>query len=346
VVAIAEGVQMKTVKNTIGWSVMISCVLAAGCTLDSGAPEGEAAENIAETSEELEGNQFGFWSVLPASIGQDPLRFAFGAAITSRSSGDRFVYAVNDANSHMMVVAWSDTSGWGTWADIGGEFNSKPGATTWYDGSRHNIFTVGRGKWDNRYWYATQIGHSLSGWSQIPTGTFDSAPSAARILDKIVVCGRAGPQIWCATNPIVGGNLSSWTPWVKAVDGAFFDADPGLANDLGRSRLRLVGRKPNTGHYWYSSSYDGVNWENFTEIPDAFFYSGAAVSGRWGEFDYFGQGGGTYIWQTSTSQSTGFQPIPNLQVITSPAAHARSGSQVDVIGLHSSKLLLINTWQG
>jgi hypothetical protein len=337
---------MKTVKNTIGWSVMISCVLAAGCTLDSGAPEGEAAENIAETSEKLEGNQFGFWSVIPAAIGQTALRFAYGAAITSRSIGERAVYAVNDADSHMMVGFWSDTSGWGAWLDKGGEFNSKPAATTWYDGWRHNIFTVARGKWDNRYWYSTQIGHSFSGWMQIPTGTFDSAPSAARIGNKIVVCGRAGPQIWCATNPIVNDNLSSWTPWVKAVDGAFFDTDPGLANDIARSRLRLVGRKPATGHYWYSSSDDGVNWENFTEIPEAVFHSGAAVSGRLGEFDYFGQGGGNYIWQTSSSQSTGFQPLPNLQVIASPAAHAWSSGHVDVIGLHSSKLLLINTWEG
>jgi hypothetical protein len=337
---------MKTVKNAFGWSVMISCVLAAGCTLDSGVPEGEAAENIAGTSEELEGNQFGFWSVLPASSGQEQVRFAFGAAITSRSIGDRVVYAVNDANSHMMVVPWSDDSGWGTWADIGGEFNSKPAATTWSDSTRNNFFVVGRGKNDNRYWYATQIGHSFSGWTQIPTGIFDSAPAAARILNKIVVCGRAGPQIWCATNPIVSGNLSSWTPWVKAVDGAFFDADPGLAATLSGSSLRLLGRKPATGHYWYSSSYDGVNWENFTEIPDAFFYSGAAVSGRAGQFDYFGEGGGNYIWQKSTSESTGFQPLPNLQVIASPAAHARSDGHVDVIGLHSAKLLLINTWQG
>ncbi len=98
---------MKTVKNTIKWSVMISCVLAAGCTLDSGVPEGEAAENIATTSEELEGNQFGFWSVIPAAINQTALRFAFGAAITSRTIGERAVYAVNDAQfTHMIGGFW------------------------------------------------------------------------------------------------------------------------------------------------------------------------------------------------------------------------------------------------
>jgi hypothetical protein len=341
---------MNTFKNAIGAAVMISSMLAAGCTLESTVPEGEAAESVAGTSEGLAPSQFSGWSPIPST--NPNLHFAYGAAITSMDVNARFVFSVNADNSHMMSQYWFEntTYEWGGWYDLGGQFNSKPAAVGWHPPRDFTILDriviVGRGKNDNRYWFAGwQNGLMRGNWSPFPNGTFDSAPAAALLNDKVVVCGRAGPQIWCATNTIVSDELTTWTPWVKAVDGAFFDGDPGLASDVATGTLRLVGRKPSTGHYWFSSSTDGVNWQSFTEIPDAFFYSGAAVSARQGVFDYFGEGAGHLVWETSTTESNGFQPLPDAQVVGSPAAVARDNNHVDVVGLDSSGMLRINTWQ-
>jgi hypothetical protein len=338
---------MNTFKNAIGWRIMVACVLAGGCTLESGVPEGEGAEGVAGVPERLAPNQFSGWSLVP----NDGLLFAYGAAVISRYASVLDVLSVNEANSHMMLMDWANNYGWyDDWFDLGGEFNSKPAATAWIDKGAlyfsHYVF-VGRGKNDNRYWYRARVGANLlSDWAVIPTGTFDSAPATAFVSGKVVVCGRAGPQIWCATNTVANGNLTSWTPWVKAAPGSvLFDADPGLASDPSHGTLRLMGRDRSTGHYWYSSSTDGVDWQNFTEIPDAFFYSGPAVSGRQSAFEYFGEGGGHLVWETSTTESNVFQPLLGRQIIGSPTAAARDNNHVHVIGLDSSKLLWINTWE-
>src|SRR5689334_18541551 len=189
---------MNTFKNAIGWSLLVSCVLAAGCTLEGGVSEGDSPETVAGTSENLSLSKFSGWT----PIGSGALRFKFGAAITSPGPGTRVVYALNNLDSHMMTTSWTQAFGWQPWADLLGVFTSKPAATTWRDGAGDHYFVVSRGA-DNAFWFKTSVGHSSSGWLAIPGRTFDSAPAAARLgFGKIVVCGRTGTQIYCATNTV------------------------------------------------------------------------------------------------------------------------------------------------
>ena len=168
-----------------------------------------------------------------------------------------------------------------------------------------------------------------------------------------MLCGRAGSQIWCATNPLSGNFLTAWTDWVKAVDGAVFNSDPALASNIERDTLQLVGRNPG-GTYWVSTSYDGVAWSNFVQMPDNGFSSAAAISGRSGnQFDFFGQRSTNQsLWQKSSSESN-FKSISSTSNQTAPSAYAWSNTHVDVVGLiptiasvPPTGQLMIVTWQG
>lgn len=334
------------------WCGAVSCVFAAGCAVES-APEGEisevaAVESVGTSTNALSSSGFGSTANIPSGGNT----FKFGAAITSARQQLRRVYAIRNSDSHMMSVSWT-SSGWSGWGDLSGEFKSKPAAVSWSDSHGNDrFFVVGLGLNDGHYWFGMSTPF-FSGWSAIPTGIFDSAPAAARVNNKIVVCGRAGPQIWCATNPLSSNNLTSWTPWVKAVDGEFFDSDPALASNIDRDTLQLVGRKSN-GTYKVSSSFDGVAWTNFVLLPDNNFSSSPGVSGRLGnKFDFFGpRSTNGSLWQMSSNESN-FKTLSSTSTMTAPSAYAWSDTHVDVVALHPTVAavpptghLMIKTWQG
>jgi hypothetical protein len=183
------------------------------------------------------------------------------AALARWATSDLVVLALgDDAHIYSKVNPGSDTS-WpsGDWADIGGDFASRPAAVSW---AANRLDVVATGTNNNVYhrWYLNGWGPSWStnGLGRPPGTASVSAPAVASWgPDRLDIFVRTGQNIY----------QKSWTSsgWSAtwADRGCCFKGDP-AAVSWGPNRIDVVGIGTDNAvwHRAYTGTWNGNNWSS------------------------------------------------------------------------------------